>query len=66
MPGFGHTERREPGPIMPQLDAFIDDVIADTGPVILMGNSLGACVSVRAAARSGCPASWSAATDGCS
>jgi pimeloyl-ACP methyl ester carboxylesterase len=51
MPGFGHADPREPGPIMPQLDAFIDDVIADTGPVILMGNSLGACVSVRAAAR---------------
>jgi pimeloyl-ACP methyl ester carboxylesterase len=36
---------------MPQLDAFIDAMIADTGAVILMGNSLGACVSVRAAAR---------------
>ncbi|WP_319445513.1 MULTISPECIES: alpha/beta hydrolase [unclassified Mycobacterium] len=51
MPGFGRAEARAPGPIMPQLDAFIDAVIADTGPVILMGNSLGACVSVRAAAR---------------
>jgi len=51
MPGFGHADRRKPGPILPQLDAFIDAAIADTGPVILMGNSLGACVSVRAAAR---------------
>jgi pimeloyl-ACP methyl ester carboxylesterase len=37
--------------IMPQLDAFIDATIADTGAVMLMGNSLGACVSVRAASR---------------
>ena len=36
---------------MPQLDAFVDATVAETGPVILMGNSLGACVSVRAAAR---------------
>ncbi|MDT4999797.1 MAG: hypothetical protein QOK12_1902 [Mycobacterium sp.] len=54
MPGFGHADPRQPGPILPQLDAFIDAVIADTGPVILMGNSLGACVSVRAAARGFC------------
>ncbi|MDT5079263.1 MAG: hypothetical protein QOJ80_3900 [Mycobacterium sp.] len=51
MPGFGQAAPREPGPIMPQLDAFVDAMIAATGPVILMGNSLGACVSVRAAAR---------------
>ena len=51
MPGFGQADRREPGAIMPQLDAFVDAVVADTGPVILMGNSLGACVSVRAAGR---------------
>lgn len=51
MPGFGQADPRQPGPILPQLDAFIDAMIADTGPVILMGNSLGACVSVRAAAR---------------
>jgi pimeloyl-ACP methyl ester carboxylesterase len=54
MPGFGHAEPRQPGPILPQLDAFVDAMIADTGPVILMGNSLGACVSVRAAARGSC------------
>jgi pimeloyl-ACP methyl ester carboxylesterase len=54
MPGFGRADPRQPDPILPQLDAFIDAVIADTGPVILMGNSLGACVSVRAAARGSC------------
>jgi pimeloyl-ACP methyl ester carboxylesterase len=51
MPGFGQADPREPGAIMPQLDAFVDAVVADTGPVILMGNSLGACASVRAAGR---------------
>jgi pimeloyl-ACP methyl ester carboxylesterase len=51
MRGYGHADPRKPGAIMPQLDAFIDAVVAETGPVILMGNSLGACVSVRAAAR---------------
>jgi pimeloyl-ACP methyl ester carboxylesterase len=63
MPGFGHAEPRAPGPIMPQLDAFIDAVIADTGPVILMGNSLGACVSVRAAARGSCNVRGAIAVD---
>ena len=52
MPGFGHADPRSPGSIMPQLDAFVDAMVADAGePVILMGNSLGACVSVSAAAR---------------
>jgi pimeloyl-ACP methyl ester carboxylesterase len=51
MVGYGHADPRKPGAIMPQLDAFIDATIADTGAVILMGNSLGACVSVRAASR---------------
>jgi pimeloyl-ACP methyl ester carboxylesterase len=51
MPGHGYSDPREPGPIMPQLDAFIDATVAATGDVILMGNSLGACVSVRAASR---------------
>jgi pimeloyl-ACP methyl ester carboxylesterase len=51
MPGYGHADPRKPGAIMPQLDAFIDATIAGSGPVILMGNSLGACVSVRAASR---------------
>jgi len=63
MPGFGHADPREPGPIMPQLDAFIDAVIADSGPVILMGNSLGACVSVRAAARGSCHVRGAIAVD---
>jgi pimeloyl-ACP methyl ester carboxylesterase len=51
MPGYGHADPRTPGAIMAQLDAFADATIAATGAVILMGNSLGACVSVRAASR---------------
>jgi pimeloyl-ACP methyl ester carboxylesterase len=51
MVGYGYADARKPGPIMPQLDAFVDATIRDTGAVILMGNSLGACVSVRAASR---------------
>jgi pimeloyl-ACP methyl ester carboxylesterase len=51
MPGYGHADPRKPGAIMPQLDAFVDATIAASGAVILMGNSLGACVSVRAAYR---------------
>jgi pimeloyl-ACP methyl ester carboxylesterase len=51
MPGYGHADPRKPGTIIAQLDAFIDATIADIGAVILMGNSLGACVSVRAASR---------------
>jgi pimeloyl-ACP methyl ester carboxylesterase len=63
MPGFGHADPRQPGLILPQLDAFVDAVIADTGPVILMGNSLGACVSVRAAARGSCNVRGAIAVD---
>jgi len=63
MPGFGHADPRQPGLILPQLDAFIDAVVADTGPVILMGNSLGACVSVRAAARGSCNVRGAIAVD---
>jgi len=51
MVGYGHADPRKPGMIMPQLDAFIDATIVATGAVVLMGNSLGACVSVRAASR---------------
>lgn len=53
LPGFGQADRRRPGPIVPQLDAFVDAVLADTGPAVLVGNSLGAATAVRAAARRG-------------
>lgn len=51
MPGYGDTDARVPGAILPQLDAFADAMLTDLGPVVMMGNSLGACVSVRAASR---------------
>lgn len=52
LPGFGHADRLEPGPMLPQLDAFVAELVRDQsarGPVVLVGNSLGGCASVRAA-----------------
>lgn len=51
LPGFGRADRRRPGPLLPQFDAFADAVLAEIGPVILVGNSLGAATAVRAATR---------------
>lgn len=51
LPGFGQADPRRPGPMVPQFDAFADAVLADTGPAVLVGNSLGAATAVRAAAR---------------
>jgi len=51
--GFGHADRLQPGAVMPQLDAFVAELVRDQctrGPVILVGNSLGGCLSVRASA----------------
>lgn len=53
LPGYGWTDRRRPGPVLPQLDAFVDDLLRSQGPgAVLVGNSLGATLAVRAAARS--------------
>ncbi|MEV6273765.1 alpha/beta hydrolase [Nocardia sp. NPDC051832] len=51
LPGFGLADDRLPGPITPQFEAFVDALIADLGPVVLVGNSLGAATALRAAAR---------------
>lgn len=51
LPGFGQADPRRTGPIVPQLDAFADAVLAEHGPAVLVGNSLGAATAVRAAAR---------------
>lgn len=52
MPGFGHADPYSPGSIVAQLDAFVNAMLTDAAqPVMLMGNSLGACVSVGAASR---------------
>lgn len=51
LPGFGQADPLRPGAILPQLDAFLASVIREQsvqGDVILVGNSLGATVSLRA------------------
>lgn len=52
LPGFGAAGPLHAGPALPQLDRFVDAVVdahADTGPVVVMGNSLGGLLAVRAA-----------------
>ncbi|WP_396902087.1 alpha/beta fold hydrolase [Mycolicibacterium sp.] len=51
LPGFGRADRRGPGPLLSQFDAFADALLAEIGPVIVVGNSLGAATAVRAATR---------------
>lgn len=51
LPGFGAADALLPGAVLPQLDDFVEAVITDHEPVVLMGNSLGACAAVRAACR---------------
>ncbi|QEN12334.1 alpha/beta fold hydrolase [Mycolicibacterium sp. ELW1] len=51
LPGFGWADRRRPGALLPQFDAFVDELLNERGPVVLVGNSLGAATAVRAAAR---------------
>jgi pimeloyl-ACP methyl ester carboxylesterase len=62
MPGFGQADRLDRDtPILPQLDRFVLAAIehaaaaSPTGQVILAGNSLGGCVSMRAAQRRDMP-----------
>lgn len=58
LPGYGRADRRAPGPALPQLDSFVADLVAaEAGmqPVILVGNSLGAALAVRAALRADLP-----------
>ncbi len=53
MPGFGVADAAQQGPWLPQGDRFLAEVIARhsaDGPVVLVGNSLGAALTVRAAA----------------
>jgi pimeloyl-ACP methyl ester carboxylesterase len=55
LPGFGRAEDTRRGPKLPQLDAFVTDVVRRHGartPVTLVGNSLGGLMAVRAASRS--------------
>lgn len=51
LPGCGQADARRSGPLVAQFDDFVDAILADTGPAVLVGNSLGAATAVRAAAR---------------
>ena len=53
LPGFGAADRLTPGPVLPQWDAFaraaIEHLADEAGAeVVLSGNSLGGCISLRA------------------
>lgn len=50
--GFGHSAPLGPGMVLPQLDEFVADVVAQHAvgkPVVVVGNSLGGLLAVRAA-----------------
>jgi pimeloyl-ACP methyl ester carboxylesterase len=56
LPGFGEADRLErEAPILPQLDSFIEAAVerwaAESGSVVIAGNSLGGTVALRAAER---------------
>lgn len=51
LPGFGAAGPIPRGPMLPELDAFVADVLAelgDGGPAIVVGNSMGGTVALRA------------------
>ncbi|WP_078283005.1 alpha/beta fold hydrolase [Mycobacteroides franklinii] len=53
LPGFGAADSARPGAWLPQGDRFVGEMIARHGrdaPVVLVGNSLGAYLTLRAAA----------------
>src|SRR5881227_3852635 len=56
LPGFGTAARLDPGrPVLDQLDEFTREAVtaaaAEHGPPILVGNSLGGALALRAAER---------------
>jgi pimeloyl-ACP methyl ester carboxylesterase len=51
LPGFGAAQARTDGPMLPQFDDFACALLTEVGPAVLVGNSLGAATSVRAASR---------------
>nr|WP_076197585.1 alpha/beta hydrolase [Mycobacterium sp. GA-1841] len=55
LPGFGAADPFRPGPRLPQLDRFVDEMVGRHGAscsAVVVGNSLGGLLAVRAAARS--------------
>jgi pimeloyl-ACP methyl ester carboxylesterase len=51
LPGFGQSGSRSEAPLLEQFDDFADAVLEESGPAVLVGNSLGAATAVRAASR---------------
>lgn len=52
MPGFGTADPLRDGPVLAQLDAFVDAALGELGePAVIVGNSLGGCAALRAAER---------------
>jgi pimeloyl-ACP methyl ester carboxylesterase len=56
LPGFGNADRLAPGSILPQLDGFVAEALRYAGgkprrPAVIVGNSLGGCLALRAAER---------------
>jgi pimeloyl-ACP methyl ester carboxylesterase len=52
MPGFGTADPLGDGPILEQLDAFVDAALEHLGEeTVVVGNSLGGCAGLRAAER---------------
>lgn len=53
LPGFGSADPLRKGPLLPQLDAFVAEAVAhwtiDGQPPVLVGNSLGGLLAMRAA-----------------
>lgn len=56
--GFGSADALRQGPILPQLDAFVAGLVREQsmlGPVVLVGNSLGGTLALRAAQQAATP-----------
>jgi pimeloyl-ACP methyl ester carboxylesterase len=54
LPGFGTADPLADGPILPQLDRFVDAALAEIAPAggaLIAGNSLGGAATLRAAER---------------
>ncbi|MGY0500284.1 alpha/beta fold hydrolase [Nocardia sp. FBN12] len=66
LPGFGRADPLRPGALVPQLDMFLTEAIRQhAGPegVVLMGNSLGAALALRASRSSDLPVAGVVALD---
>lgn len=65
LPGHGEADQERGGPLLPQLDRFLADIVteqASHGPVVLVGNSLGSCAAIRAAGNPDLPVAAVVAT----